>query len=303
MNRPQNLKSYVGQSRIKALIDAELKGGAFPRHILLYGLPGLGKTSLAGVVAHEAGIRFINWKASREMTPRKLTGDLFQLSVNGYDAGGQPVGPACDKYLVFIDEIHDLPSFEVLYTALEDRTLNPDPHGKVSWLPLICFVVATTNPNALPKPFRDRFPLKFRLDPYTAGDLVDMIGSHFGSSVPKKTAREIATRSRGNARDCINYTESVLRHGLEYFDLMEIDAAGLTALDRAVLDALRSAGRPLSLNTLAAMVREDPATVRDVVEPALLTAGLMEITSRGRQAVGLNYGGSRGAVITEAFAR
>lgn len=282
IKRPQTFKDYVGQERVKALVAAELKDGAFPRHMLLYGLPGLGKTSLAGVVAREAGLIFHNWKASKLMTQKRLTNDLMNLSIEGYSRDGI-AGPQSPRHLVFIDEVHLLPEFETLYTALEDRVLNPDPNGGISWLPYTCFMVATTNLLALPKAFQDRFPLKFRLDPYNEIDLQKMIRVHFGTVLDCETVNIIARCSRGNARDALNFTESVLRHGLEYFDLMGIErATGLTPLDRDVLAVLNRAGRPISLNTLASMVREDPATLRDVVEPALIAAGLMEITPKGR---------------------
>lgn len=292
VKRPESLRAYVGQERAKQIIRAELEGGAMPRHILLYGKAGLGKTSLAGVIAREAGLSFVQWQASKLMSPRWLSTSLMGLCVDGYCPGGTP-GEGAKRYLVFIDEIHELPVFETLYPCLEDRVLNPDPNGGVSWLPYICFVVATTNPNLLPKPFADRFPLKLRLDPYTVEDLTSMAVKAF-PGLAKGDAAQIAQRSRGTARYCVNLAESVLRHGLGYFDLMGIDGLGCTELDRLVLDTLKRAGRPLSLSTLANMVQEDAATIRDVVEPFLITLGLMEITPKGRQATGVVATGSRG---------
>lgn len=304
ITRPQTLKDYVGQARVRGLVAKELEGGAFPRHMLFYGMPGLGKTSLAGVVAREAGLTFHSWQASKEMTGRRLTQLLFDLPIIGYTPTGHPVAPGIpnsySKHLVFIDEVHELPEFEPLYPVLEDRTLNPDPNGGTSWLPYTCFIVATTDPNKLPKAFKDRFALDLRLDPYSVEDLGAMIRSHLGTAITKPDALNVARRARGNARKALTYAESVIRHGMGYFEAMGIDSDGLTPLDRAVLDALVRAGRPISLNTLAAMVQESPATLRDVVEPALIAAGRMEITPKGRQAVGALMGGSRGTL--EAYA-
>lgn len=281
--RPKTLADYVGQERAKKLIQAELAGGRMPRHILLYGLQGLGKTSLANVIANESGLTFHGWQASKQMAARTLTADLFALSIEGYAKDGTPSKTAV-RHLVFIDELHNAP-FETLYPVMEDGILNPDPNGKPSWLPQVCIVGATTDPNLLSGPLRDRFPVRLRLDPYDVGEIAAMVLCKF-PRLKDSQAGEIAKRSRGNARDAVNYAESVLLHGLQYFELMEIDEQGLTKLDRQVLDVLRLAGRPLSLHTIAAMVQENATTIRDVVEPALIAVGLMEITPKGRQAVG-----------------
>lgn len=295
VKRPETLEEYIGQDRAKHLVRVELEGGMMPRHTLLYGKAGLGKTSLAAVMAREGGLRFVNWKASKQMTQRWLQTQLMALPVTGYGTGGQP-GTNAERYLIFIDEVHDLPVYETLYEVLEDRVLNPDPHGGISWLPLICFVVATTSPNILPKPFADRFALKLRLDPYTVEDLTTLADRAF-PDLPDGHAVEIAKRSRGTARICVNLAESVKRHGLDYFGLMGIDEQGCTELDRQVIQTLTKAGRPLALNTLANMVQEDPSTIRDVVEPYLITLGLMEITPKGRQATSITSSmGSRGTL-------
>lgn len=293
--RPETLGEYIGQDRAKHLIRVELEGGMMPRHTLLYGKAGLGKTSLAQVMAREAGLTFVNWKASKQMTQRWLQSQLMALPAKGYSPGGQPLANA-ERYLIFIDEIHELAVYETLYEVLEDRVLNPDPHGGISWLPLICFVVATTNPNVLPKPFSDRFALKLRLDPYTVEDLTTLANRAFPDLIAGQGV-EIAKRSRGTARICVNLAESVKRHGLEYFEHMGIDERGCTELDRQVIETLTKAGRPLALNTLANMVQEDPSTIRDLVEPYLITLGLMEITPKGRQATAITSTmGSRGAL-------
>jgi len=223
------------------------------------------------------------------------------LDVTGYDEGGTP-GPGAAKHLIFIDEVHELPDFEVFYPVLEDRTVNPDPYGGASWIPMTTFIFATTDPFKLPKPFVDRLPLQLRLDPY-ADDEIEAIVKFNHPKLTKPEIKAIAARSRGVARVAVNFADSVAVHGLSYFDAMEIDDRGLTRLDRDVLAALDRAKRPVSLSTLAAMVKENPTTIANVVEPYLLSMGLMEITSRGRAAVGLSdVPTSRGAAL-RAYAR
>lgn len=297
--RPQSLAEYIGQRRVKTILELELSKGNRPRHSLVFGRQGLGKTSLGTAFAKDAGLEFVHWQATAAMTPKKLAQDLYDLPVTGYDKDGTP-GPDAVRYCLFIDEIHAMPSgsFEVLYSPMEDRELRPDPSNGTSWLPLFTLIGATTDPNLLPGPFADRFPLKLRLDPYTAEDLAEMVLAKF-EALSASQALEVAKRSKGSARQAVDYAESVVLHGLEVFDLYEVDPEGWTPLDRAVIAALRKANRPLSLSTLAAMVRENPATIRDVVEPALLSAGLLEIGPRGRYAVGFDdpaasRGGLRG---------
>lgn len=296
--RPQTLADYVGQKRVKSILELELRNGGQPRHTLVYGRQGLGKTSLSLCLANDADLRFVHWQATAAMTARTLAQALYDLPVTGYAKDGTP-GPDAVKYCLFLDEVHSMNSaaFEVLYSPLEDRELRPDPNGGVSWLPIFTMVAATTDPNQLPGPFADRFPLKLRLDPYSAEDLAEMVRAKF-PALDGPDAMEVAKRSKGSARQAVDYAESVVRHGLEIFELYEVDSEGWTPLDRAVIAALRKANRPLSLNTLAAMVRENPATIRDVVEPALLSAGLMEIGARGRSAVGFeDPAASRGGLI------
>jgi Holliday junction DNA helicase RuvB len=289
--RPQNFSQFIGQSAIKNLVALEIKDKNMPRHILLYGMPGLGKTTLARVIANEAGLKFHYWQASKSLTQKKMAAELYALDHTGYTKDGQ-AGASSPRHLVFIDEVHKLVDFETLYPVLEDRIINPDPFGGISWIPFTTFVVATTNPNALPKPFKDRFALKLRLNPYTQNELAALIKWHFGS-VTTSDAEQIAKRSRGTARIAVNYAESVLRLGLSYFDAVEIDANGLSPLDRAVVNVLRRAGRPLSLRSLASLVREDPKVIETEVEPFLLEQGLMEVTAQGRVATGIVNEGSR----------
>ena len=158
---------------------------------------------------------------------------------------------------------------------------------------MFTLIAATTDPNLLPNPFAARFPVKVRLDPYSPEDLAAMVQAKFPLS--DSDAFEVAKRSKGNARQAVDYAQSVVLHGLSIFELYEIDDDGWTPLDRAVIAALNKAARPISLSTLAAMVRENRDTIRDIVEPALLAAGLMEITPQGRVACGvLDRAASRG---------
>jgi Holliday junction DNA helicase RuvB len=247
------------------------------------------------VLARECGCQFHHWLCSKALTPKKVIADLMALSTEGYDAKGCPTKQAV-SHVVLCDEAHgmDLRTAEALYIPIEDGYIPVDPYGGSSWLPRICYIAATTNPNMLPKPFADRFPLKLRLDPYDASELAQMIEAKF-KGVDSKVANQIARRSKGNARDALNYTESVLRHGLGFFDVLGIDEYGMNDLDREYCRALLNADKPMSLSTIAAIVQEDPATLRDIVEPYLISQGIVRITREGRELTGKAEGaGSRG---------
>lgn len=275
--RPQTLRDYVGQERAKKLLLPELKSKEL-RNVLLMGGPGLGKTTLAQIIARAAGRAFIALPA--DATPAAQIDALLKLPIDGYTRSGQATEKA-ERYVVFLDEAHTVQGPERwLYSAMEDGEV---PHGSgVSWIPQCTFVLATTDVAAIKKPLRDRCPVQLYLEPYVAGELQQIVLGRF--SMSKSAASEIAKRSRGTARLAINYAQSVLNYGgLEWFDAAGIDEEGLTVLDRKYLDALYRANGSLSLASLAATLCEQPRTLTELVEPFLLQLGRIEVTGKGRK--------------------
>lgn len=278
-NRPKNLSEYVGQDRLRPIIDAEMRSGKQFRHTLLFGMPGTGKSSLIGCLGNMLGYHVHYYVASKEWTVNKIHRTLMDLSINGYDRVGHASATA-DRHILFFDEIHKLPDFESWYPAMEDSELYIG--GTPSWLPYWTMVGATTE-CILPKPFQDRFPLQFTLEPYTLEQMALIIKRSY-PKMKDEWAKAIAQRSRGIPRLALSYSESVeLMGSLDYFDIMGIDELGLNELDRRYLDALRKGeGRALSLSTLGAMVGEQPRNLASLVEPILLKLGLIAISPKGR---------------------
>lgn len=281
------LDQLVGQDRLKRLIRAELASKKLFRHTLLYGPAGLGKTTIAKTIATLTGSEFIPHTASGAWDALKTERELLALDTSGYLPGGIP-GREAKRYLFFVDEIHLVRSFEPWYEPLATLQVVMGSGG-YSWIPDTTFVFATTKLAKLPKPFRDRCPLHLRVDPYTENDLSEMIARKYAELDPA-TRDEIARRSRGVARHALNYAESVARHGLDYFQDAEIDSLGLGPLERQYLDLLRKADRPLSAGTLASLTGESRENLVEIVEPALLALGLIEITTKGRILAGTERG-------------
>ncbi|WP_370326792.1 Holliday junction branch migration DNA helicase RuvB [Euzebya sp.] len=297
--RPRRLGEFVGQDRVKAQLELILTGarqrGAAADHLLFSGPPGLGKTSLAHIVAAEmdAALRATSGPALER------PGDLAAILTN-LEQGD----------VLFLDEIHRLPRAveEILYPAMEDFVLDivvgKGPAAKAFRLPLPPFTLvgATTRTGLLTGPLRDRFGFATRLEFYEAADLTRIVGRSaelLGVPVDTAGSEEIARRSRGTPR----IANRLLKRVRDYaevrgdgtvdaataaaaLEMFEVDHAGLDKLDRMVLHRLCGdfGGGPVGLGTLAVAVGEQPDTVEDVVEPFLIQRGMLARTPRGRVA-------------------
>ena len=297
--RPKRLEEFVGQPTVKEQLALVLDGakgrGDSADHVLLSGPPGLGKTSLAGIIATEmqADLRTTSGPALER------PGDLAAILTN-LEAGD----------VLFIDEIHRLPRTveEILYPAMEDFNLDivvgKGPGARAIRLPLPAFTLvgATTRTGLITSPLRDRFGFAARLDYYGRDELADILrrsADILGMTLHHDGAREIAGRSRGTPRIANRLLKRVrdyaevradgvvtLAVAQRALDIFEVDGRGLDKLDRWVLAALCRdfGGGPVGLSTLAVAVGEETETVEDVVEPFLIQQGLLARTPRGRVA-------------------
>ena len=295
--RPKTLREYIGQESVKRnlhiSIEAALKRHEPLDHLLLYGPPGLGKTTLAGIIAAEMGqnIRITSGPAIEK------AGDLASILTN-----------LSDGDVLFIDEIHRLSRSveEVLYPAMEDYALDimigkgPTARSIRLDLPRFTLVGATTRAGLLSAPLRDRFGILFRLEMYSPEELAAIVRRSAGIlnvRADDEGILEIARRSRGTprianrmlrrVRDCAQIraggviTLAVARQGM---DLLDVDELGLEKLDRAMLETMidKFGGGPVGLETLSAMTGEDASTIEDVYEPYLMQLGFLTRTPRGR---------------------
>jgi Holliday junction DNA helicase RuvB len=297
--RPRRLEDFVGQEAVKSQLAVSLEAtaarGEALDHVLLAGPPGLGKTSLAQIVAAELDVPFV--QTAGPALERKGDVAAFLTALE-------------PRSVFFVDEVHRLPRAleETFYPAMEDRrlpiTVGQGAGARVVTLELPPFTLigATTRAGLLTTPLRDRFGIHHRLEHYTAADLARIVGrsaSILGIEIDAAGAGAIAERSRGTPRVANRLLKRVrdfaqVRAGGTIdaaiadaaLDLLEVDAAGLDRLDREILRTIcaKFEGGPVGLATLAMAVGEEPGTIEDVYEPYLVQSGLLQRTPRGRAA-------------------
>jgi holliday junction DNA helicase RuvB len=296
--RPRSLEEYVGQTEMKAHLRVAIDSARIRRtpleHILFYGPPGLGKTTISTIIAYEmsASIRHTSGPAIEKQA------DIISLLTS-----------MVEGEILFIDEIHRLrPQIEeILYSAMEDYRIDimiGSGNGATSVrmdIPRFTLVGATTKLSSLSSPLRDRFGNVMKLDFYSSEELARIVGRSFQilgySDISRETNTSIAERSRGTPRIANRYVKILrdyatigkrIASGTEceaIFESFGVDSHGLDTLDRKLLTHLAStfAGRPVGLSTLAQVIGEEVPTIEDVVEPYLLQIGFIERTQRGRQ--------------------
>ncbi len=298
--RPKTFDDYVGQEKVKqnlsVYIKAALARGESLDHVLLYGPPGLGKTTLAHIIANEMGVPITITSGSAIPGKFDLSAILSKLKPNE---------------VLFIDEIHRLHSSleEILYPAMEDYRLDfvvgkgPSATSVNIKLEKFTLIGATTKAGNLAAPLRDRFGMQMRLNLYTPEHLQAIVvksAKKLGAEIDPQAAFEIARRSRGTPRianrllkrvrdfaDVLGdgrITLDVTKHAM---NVMEVDELGLDAVDKNVLSTIidKFSGGPVGLETLASATGEDSATIEDVYEPYLLQLGFVARTPRGRVAM------------------
>lgn len=302
--RPKSLDEFIGQSKVrnqlKLILEAAEIQGRAPDHILLAGPPGLGKTTLAMIVAHESN------RALRITSGPTIqhAGDLAAI-----------LSSLAQGEVLFIDEIHRMSraAEEMLYLAMEDFRVDvmvgKGPGATSIPLEIAPFTLvgATTRSGMLPSPLRDRFGFIANLEFYENFELEEVISraaTKLGLEIESSAVSEIAKRSRGTPRIANRLLRRVrdftlvegsskinIKHATNALALYEVDELGLDRLDREILNILvvRFAGRPVGLSTLAVSVGEEQDTIEAVVEPFLIRAGLISRTSRGRQATAAGF--------------
>ena len=289
--RPTTLQDFIGQEKTKLILDVAMKGAKARRtnleHVIIYGPPGLGKTTLANIIATEMGGK-LHTSVGTSIQKSTDVIDLFEDVLEGD--------------IVFIDEIHRIPIKleELLYTAMEDGYI--DLGNERIYIPKFTLVGATTRLGDLSKPLRDRFGIQLRLELYSQEELVSIAhrtASVLGVNITSDGALTLASRSRGTPRILNSFIRRAvdMMHAtgkdtidetvaLATLEMLEIDELGLDRMDRKILDILVNNynGNPVGINTLAVSVGEEAKTIKEVYEPYLIGSKRIQPTSRGRVA-------------------
>jgi holliday junction DNA helicase RuvB len=302
--RPKNLKDYIGQNKVKdnlkIFMEAAKKRGEPIEHVMLHGCPGLGKTTLAHIIAHEMGG---NIKVTTGPTIERA-GDLAAILTN-----------LADGDILFIDEMHRLNKIieEVLYPAMEDFALDiiigkgPSARTLRLDLPKFTLIGATTRMSMISAPLRDRFGTSFKLNYYEDEDIEKIIRRNakiLNTELDEIACSQIAKRARKTPRVANRLLKRVRdfaevkadgkitdKVAKEALNMMEVDEIGLDEVDRKILSTLieKFSGGPVGLNTLAAATNEEMETLEDIYEPFLIQLGFLNRTPRGRTATKLSY--------------
>jgi len=302
--RPKRLREFIGQAKVKenlsVAIEATKSRGEALDHVLLYGPPGLGKTTLATIIANELGVEFQQTSGP----VLQIKGDLTAILTN-----------VKEKQVLFFDEVHRLqPALEeILYSALEDYRLDimigqgPSARTHTLDIPPFTFVGATTRAGLLSGPLRSRFGIVLRLEFYAAADLVVIVkrsADILGIAIDEAGASELAARARGTPR----IANRLLRRVRDYaqvrsagkidlataqaaLEMLEVDKHGFDEIDRRLLLTIieKYQGGPVGVNTLAAALAEEAEAIEEIYEPFLIQIGFLNRTPRGRVATRLAY--------------